>query len=136
MNRFKELKIWQVSVELAVDVYKTTMSYPKEEIYSLTNQTRRSAVSIPSNIAEGANRKGTNEFINFLSIASGSAGELQTQLIIANKLAFIDNTICAELVERIDHIQNMNFKLQESLNKKAIPTVKKKSSRPLETQTT
>ncbi len=92
MNRFKGLKVWQASVELAIDVYNATKFYPKEELYSLTNQTRRSVVSVSSNISEGANRNGDKEFINFLGIASSSAGELLTQLIIANRLRFIDDT--------------------------------------------
>lgn len=115
MNRFNELKVWQVSVDLAVDVYKLTSSYPKEELYSLTNQTRRSAVSISSNIAEGANRNSHRDFKRFLNIASGSAAELQTQLFIAKRLEYINQANFDELTAVIEHVQNMNFRLQETL---------------------
>jgi len=117
MNRFKDLKVWQASIDLATEIYNATKAYPKEELYSLTNQTRRSAVSVSSNIAEGANRNGEKEFINFLSIASGSGDELQTQLIIANKLKFLDDS-CDALISKIDYTQNMNYKLKESLKQK------------------
>jgi len=118
MNRFKDLKVWQASIDLATEIYNATKAYPKEELYSLTNQTRRSAVSVSSNIAEGANRNGEKEFINFLSIASGSGDELQTQLIIANKLKFLDDDSCDALISKIDYTQNMNYKLKESLKQK------------------
>ncbi|MGB3776310.1 MAG: four helix bundle protein [Leeuwenhoekiella sp.] len=83
MNYFKELKVWQKSVELVSQIYSSTKSFPKNKIYGLTSQIRRSAVSIPSNIAEGCGRKTSKDFKNFLSIALGSAFELETQLLIA-----------------------------------------------------
>jgi len=118
MNRFSELKIWQVSVDFAVDVYKLTSGYPKEELYSLTNQTRRAAVSISSNIAEGANRNSYRDFKRFLNIASGSAAELQTQRLIAKRLEYINQESFDEFASVIEHIQNMNFRLQETLETK------------------
>lgn len=78
MHNLKELKICTKSVELAVDVYKSTGSFPKEEMYGLTSQTRRSAVSIPSNVSEGAGRNSNNEFFHFHGIANGSSYEVQT----------------------------------------------------------
>ena len=86
MHNLKELKIWQKAIDLAVDVYKATRYFPKEETYNLTAQTRRSAISIPSNIAESAGRNSVNEFVHFLGISNGSSYELQTQLIISNRL--------------------------------------------------
>src|SRR5690606_31265320 len=83
MNNLKELKIWNRAMELAVQVYKATETFPAEEKFGLTSQSRRAAVSIPSNIAEGAGRNSVKEFNNFLGIANGSSYELQTQLIIA-----------------------------------------------------
>lgn len=77
-----------MSVDLVVDIYQLTSTYPGEELYSLTNQTRRSAISISSNIAEGANRRSHRDFIRFLNIASGSAAELETQLEIAKRLGY------------------------------------------------
>ncbi len=82
MHNLKELKIWNKAIDLTVDVYKATASFPSEERYGLTSQARRSAVSIPSNIAEGAGRNSNKEFSNFLGIANGSSYELQTQLVI------------------------------------------------------
>lgn len=111
MNRFKDLKIWQAAVELSVEVYRLTQSFPREETYGLTQQIRRCAVSIASNIAEGSGRNGDKEFLHFLAIASGSATELETQFIIAGHLGFIDSTSLTKLTAEIEHIQNMNYKL-------------------------
>ena len=88
-----------------------------DERFGLTSQVRRCAVSIPSNISEGAGRNTNGEFKQFLSIANGSAYELQTQLIIANKLNFIDEKSTESILEIIDEIQKMNYKLQLSLSK-------------------
>ncbi|MBK5279402.1 MAG: four helix bundle protein, partial [Bacteroidia bacterium] len=90
MNNYKELKVWQKSVDLAVRIYETTKHFLREEVYGLTSQIRRSAISIPSNIAEGAGRNLKKEFNNFLAISNGSSCELETQLIIANKVDFLD----------------------------------------------
>jgi four helix bundle protein len=79
MHQFKELKIWQKAIEVTVDVYKVTAKLPKEEIYGLTSQIRESAVSIPSNIAEGAGRNSKGEFNQFLGYSNGSSYELTTQ---------------------------------------------------------
>jgi len=84
MHNLQELKIWQKAINLSIGVYEITSNFPKEEKYGLISQIRRSAVSIPSNIAEGAGRNSNKEFVHFLSIANGSAFELQTQLIISN----------------------------------------------------
>jgi four helix bundle protein len=86
MKTHKELDVWQVSVELAKEVYQVTRGFPKDEQFGLVAQMRRSAVSIPSNIAEGAARQGTKEFIQFLYVAVGSASELDTQLEIARAI--------------------------------------------------
>jgi four helix bundle protein len=85
----KDLDVWKKSVDLVVELYKITASFPKEEIYGLTSQMRRAAVSIPSNIAEGAGRRGNKEFVQFLHISLGSLAELETQIIIAGRLQFI-----------------------------------------------
>ena len=92
MRMHKDLDVWQKSVALVEKIYVLTGAFPKEEIYGLTNQMRRAAVSIPSNIAEGAARQGDKEFANFLHIALGSLSELETQLIIANNLGFFSDT--------------------------------------------
>lgn len=85
INSFKELIVWNKSMELALEVYDITKRLPKEEMYSLSSQLKRSAVSIPSNIAEG-HKRGTKDFVRFLIIAYGSSAELETQLILCNSL--------------------------------------------------
>jgi four helix bundle protein len=88
MKTFRELIVWQKSVELVTNIYSVTQVFPKEEIYGLTNQIRRAAVSIPSNIAEGFGRDSKKEFKRFLLISMGSIFEIQTQLEIAKNLNF------------------------------------------------
>jgi four helix bundle protein len=85
----KDLDVWKKSVDLVENIYKVTSAFPREEIYGLSSQMRRAAVSIPSNIAEGAGRRGSKEFIQFLHISLGSLAELETQVIIAERLEFI-----------------------------------------------
>lgn len=87
----KSLDVWKESVELSVCIYRLTACFPKTEDYGLTSQMRRAGVSVPSNIAEGAGRGATKEFIQFLKIANGSLTELDTQLEIAEKLGYISN---------------------------------------------
>lgn len=89
MKTHKDLDVWKFSIELVTLVYQFTGNFPKEEIFGLTNQMRRASVSIPSNIAEGAARQSTKEYIHFLYIALGSQQELDTQLLIAKNLQFI-----------------------------------------------
>ena len=115
MNNYKELKVWQKSVDLAVKIYEATKDFPREEIYGLTSQIRRSAVSIPSNIAEGAGRNTKKDFNNFLGISNGSSCELDTQLIIANRVSFLDSTIFEMLQQDLTEIQKMNWALHKSL---------------------
>jgi four helix bundle protein len=94
MKTHKDLDVWKDGISFVTKVYKITACFPKEEIYGITSQIRRAAISIPSNIAEGAARKSKNEFRQYLYIALGSAAELNTQLIISNNLGFLesDNT--------------------------------------------
>lgn len=87
----KDLDVWKESVELAINLYEYTKIFPKEEIYGLTQQLRRAVVSISSNIAEGAARNSNKEFVQFLYIALGSLSEVETQLIIANRLNYCNN---------------------------------------------
>ncbi|HYG50407.1 MAG TPA: four helix bundle protein [Flavobacteriales bacterium] len=89
MNRNKELKVWNKAMDLVVDVYKVTILFPSEEKFGVTSQVRRSAVSIPSNISEGAGRNSDKEFNQFIGIANGSTCELETQLILAQRLGWI-----------------------------------------------
>ena len=89
MRDHKELEVWKEGIGLVTDIYRETASFPKEEVYGLSNQMRRAAVSIPSNIAEGAGRQTVKEFIQFLYVAAGSLSELETQVIIAEKLGYL-----------------------------------------------
>ncbi len=109
MHNFKELYIWKRSVDLAVDVYNITRSFPIEEKYGLNSQITRSAVSIPSNIAEGAGRNTDKDFNKFLGIALGSSFELETQLIIAHKIGILED-------ERFDLISNETVEVQKMIN--------------------
>ena len=115
MNYFKELKVWQKAIDLVTETYRKSGSFPKEEQYGLTSQIRRSAVSIPSNIAEGCGRKTSKDFSNFLGVALGSAFELETQLIICKNLELIPESDFAYLEKEAHHIQNMIIKLQSTL---------------------
>ena len=115
MHNLKQLKIWSRSVDLATQVYEATANFPKEERYGLTSQIRRSAVSIPSNVAEGAGRNTPKQFGYFLEIANGSSYELQTQLIISNRLKLLDDKTVEPLLKEIDELQKMNYKLQVSI---------------------
>ena len=115
MHNLKELKIWNKAVDLAVDVYKATVSYPSDEKFGLTNQIRRAAVSISSNIAEGAGRNSKKDFCNFLGIANGSAYELQTQLVISNKLNLLKDDLLKDLLKQIEELQKMNYAFQKML---------------------
>jgi four helix bundle protein len=110
----KDLKVWQESMDLVVEIYKLTKFFPKEEQFGLTSQMRRSSISIPSNIAEGAGRKGSKEFNRFLYIALGSLAEIETQLEIAYRLNYIENN--SEINEKIIYIRRMLTKLIKSLN--------------------
>ena len=111
MKTHKNLKVWEEAINLVTEIYKQTENFPKSELYGLTNQIRRSSVSIPSNVAEGAARHSDKEFIQFLYIALGSASELETQLIIAENLGFIDNDSNELLKSKLDSISRMLFGL-------------------------
>ena len=118
MNNLKELKIWNKAIDLAVAVYKATFNFPSDERFGLTSQTRRAAVSISSNIAEGAGRNSNKEFNNFMGIANGSSFELLTQLLIANKLNLLSDEILEPLLFQIDEMQKMTYSFQKMLKSK------------------
>lgn len=115
---YKDLKVWQKSISLANDLYKITEKFPKEEQFGLTNQLRRAVVSISSNIAEGSGRETSKDFAHFVSIAKGSLREIETQLIIANNLDFIDSDKLSDLQEEITELDKMLFGLRKSLKEK------------------
>lgn len=116
MHKIDDLKIWQKALDLTTEVYKATADFPSEEKFGITSQIRRSAVSVPSNIAEGAGRNSSKEFSRFMSIANGSALELQTQLIISNRLNLISNDTLKSLLSSLDEIQKMNYSFQRAIS--------------------
>ena len=91
LKNHKDLDVWKYSVDFVSEIYSLTSIFPKEELYCLTSQMRRAAISIPSNIAEGSARKNKKEFIQFLYVSLGSASELETQLKIAYNLNYLNN---------------------------------------------
>ncbi len=118
MHKLNDLNIWKKAIDLSVDIYKVTSNFPEDERFGLISQMRRSAVSIPSNIAEGAGRNSDKEFTYFLGISNGSSNELLSQMIIAKRLTFVDDNDANSMIERIDEIQKMNYGLKSSLEKK------------------
>ena len=114
MKNFKNLIVWQKSMELVKNIYDITNSFPNSEIYGLTSQIRRSAISIPSNIAEGAGR-GKKEMSHFLTIAIGSSFELETQLILSKEIGYLDMQPFSQINSNLDEVQKMLFGLQKSL---------------------
>ncbi len=115
MKDYKELDVWKKSIDLVVKVYDIIKTFPREEIYALSDQIKRAAVSILSNIAEGASRNSKKEFVQFFSIALGSTSELETQIIIAEKVGYIRGT--KELLPEITIIRKMLNALISSLKR-------------------
>lgn len=105
MKDHKDLDVWRESIELVTSVYALTSSFPRDEMFGLVNQMRRAAVSIPSNIAEGAARQGEREFIHFLHISLGSAAELETQVIIAGKLNYLG--AADQVLKKVETVRKM-----------------------------
>ena len=105
-HNFKNLKIWMLSMEIAADIHKISLDFPKNEVYGLVSQMNRAAVSMPSNIAEGSNR-GNIHFKHFLNISLGSSFELQTQLLIANQNKYITDEKTIEVENKIIEFQKM-----------------------------
>lgn len=118
-NSYQDLIVWQKSIDLVEEIYLLTAEFPKEEIYVLSSQMRRSVISIPSNIAEGQRRKNLKEFLQFLRIAYGSAAELETQIIICKrllKLKLLNYTRAENLLNEIQKMFNVMIKNLETKN--------------------
>lgn len=107
MNTHKDLTAWQKSMDLVTELYKITKTFPSDEMYGLTSQIRRSAVSIPSNIAEGAGRRYKREYVRFLHISLGSLSELETQITIAFNLEYISKETYKKIDNQITEIIRM-----------------------------
>lgn len=115
MNNFRELIVWQKSVDLAVNVYGITKDFPDSERYNLTSQMQRCATSVASNIAEGAGRNSAAYFKQFLTVALGSAYELETQLVISKKLSYVSDEVYGRLIKDVTEVQRMIFGLYGTL---------------------
>ena len=115
MHKVEDLKIWIKSMDLVKLVYTTISNLPSDEKYGLSSQIKRCAVSIPSNIAEGAGRNSNKEFAHFLNISNGSAYELQTQLLLTSNLELIEKQKIKPLIDMIIEIQKMNYNFQKKL---------------------
>ena len=117
MNKYKDLLVWQQAIELAAEVYQMTEKFPVKETYGLISQINRSVVSVASNIAEGAGRNSSKEFDQFLGIALGSIYELETQLIIGNRIGYLNAESIIMLQGKIESITKMLIRLKQSIRK-------------------
>jgi four helix bundle protein len=120
LKNYKELKVWQKSYELCLEIYRITAKFPNEERYGLTSQIRRSVVSIPSNIAEGYGRKTTRDYIRMLYISYGSVCELETQILLAGDLELIEKDVLGKLKKDIAESERMLKALIKSLENKPL----------------
>lgn len=117
MHVLKDLKVWHKAMELSVFVYEAFADFSSDETHGLTSQIKRSVISIPSNIAEGAGRNSNKEFKHFLSIAHGSSYELQTQIILSYKLKLISTQTPKKILDKISEIRKMNFLFTKKFKK-------------------
>lgn len=115
MRDYKKLTVWEKSYTFGVHVYTVTKTFPKEELYGLTSQLRRSAISIPSNIAEGSRRSTEKDFRSFLYIAYGSGAEMEVQIMFAKDLGYIPPEICTTLLSELSEIMRMLNSLIQKL---------------------
>ncbi|MFZ2099247.1 MAG: four helix bundle protein [Oricola sp.] len=119
ISSYRDLRIWQLAMDTTVDIYRETAGFPGSETYGLTSQIRRAATSIAANIAEGHGRENTGSFVQFLRIAQGSLKELETHLILAERLGYLDDKIAGGLLAKTDEIgrmvRSMIRRLQEKM---------------------
>ncbi len=115
IKSFEDLRVWQKAVVLVESIYTLARMLPPDEVYGLSSQLKRAAISIPSNIAEGCSRQHTKQFREFLHISLGSCAELKTQIIIARRLNFINDSVEEDLIREIDEISKMTMGLIKKL---------------------
>ncbi|HEX8500670.1 MAG TPA: four helix bundle protein [Pyrinomonadaceae bacterium] len=118
MRPHEKLDVWRAAMDFVVTIYKATESFPKEEKFGLTSQARRAAVSIPANIAEGAARRSPKEFVHFISNAQGSASELETELLIAQRLGYLQEGVYLDMRDTLDKVGRMLIGLTQHLEKR------------------
>lgn len=114
---YRDLVVWQRSLALVRNVYTSTRSFPREEMYGLTSQIRRASVSVPANIAEGQARNTKGEFLQFLGIASGSLAELETLVIVSRKLGYLPSADATQLLDKCDEVGRLLAGLKRSLER-------------------
>jgi four helix bundle protein len=119
MHNFKELKVWQKAVDLAVKIYTVSKSFPSEEKFGLVSQMRRAGVSVPSNIAEGCAKSSSKSFVNSLEVSLGESFELETQMIISERVGILDPEIAREMESDLSEVQRMIMGLKISLESKS-----------------
>ena len=117
---FRDLRVWQGSMDLVEAVYLVTQDFPRDEVYGLTSQMRRAAVSVPSNIAEGQSRQHLREYLHHLSMAQGSLGELETQIELAGRLGYTSNEPCRVLLEQLGAVGRQLSALRSALQRKLL----------------
>ncbi|OGC93742.1 MAG: hypothetical protein A2W25_06400 [candidate division Zixibacteria bacterium RBG_16_53_22] len=122
IESYQDLKVWQKAMILTKEAYGITKCFPKDETYGLTSQIRRAAVSIPSNIAEGWGRKSRGDFIRFLTMARGSAAELETQILLSSEIGFYSKEMAEPFLKNIIEIKKMLNVLIKSLQAKSALT--------------
>ena len=114
-HNFRELRIWKASIRLTKEIYKLTNQFPKEEMFGLTNQLRRWAVSVASNIAEGCGRDSDKQLVNYLNFSMGSICEMETQIILARELNYINKEISDQMLVKIDDLEKMIFSFKRTI---------------------
>src|SRR5262245_35337049 len=118
VRNYKDLDAWRYAMDLTEQCYRLTREFPKEELFGITSQIRRAAVSIPANIAEGQGRNTTREFAHFLGIARGSLSELETHLELASRFGFVDESKCADVMELAARVQRILAGLRKAVKAK------------------
>jgi four helix bundle protein len=121
VQHYRQLEVWQLAMDLAERCYQATKGFPKEELFGLTSQIRRSAVSIPANIAEGQGREHTKEFLNHLSMARGSLLELETHLMLSQRIGLLQQPELDSLLTMTDRLSRMLSGLRKALEKRLDP---------------
>lgn len=115
MHNFRKLVIWQKAIDLVTDIYILTRKYPQHEVFGLSSQTQRAAISIPLNIAEGSSKSSNKDFSRFLEMAVGPSYELESAIIIAHNLKYIDTELMNEKVSKLAELQIMLLSFKNSL---------------------
>lgn len=119
INSFRDLRVWQAAMDLVVEIYELTSDFPRSEEFGLKSQMRRASVSVPSNIAEGHTREHTGDYLHFLSIATGSLGELATQVEVCVRLKYLSPDRVSQVMSHIASLAKQLYALRNSLKRAA-----------------